>query len=87
MIVGIIVEGFYFSRGAYLKSTMNYLDIVCIPSFWISFGLLQNNRPEFTFFAAIAAARPIRITTFVPGTKVLFYLQFIDLFFIFIFIF
>ncbi|KAI8093916.1 Ion transport protein-domain-containing protein [Halteromyces radiatus] len=56
---------------AYLNSFGNGLDFVSVICYWVDFGLMLYGYPYISIFKAMAATRPLRLLSVLPGTAVI----------------
>lgn len=55
---------------AYLNSFGNVLDLMSVVCYWIDLGIMLYGYPYCSVFKALAAARPLRLLSVLPGTAV-----------------
>jgi hypothetical protein len=60
----------YDHHQAYLNSFGNVLDLISVVCYWIDLGIMVYGYPYCSVFKALAAARPLRLLSVLPGTAV-----------------
>ncbi|CAO3588343.1 unnamed protein product [Absidia cylindrospora] len=56
---------------AYLSSFGNVLDCIAVICYWIDLGIMLHGYKYCSVFKAMAATRPLRLLSFLPGTAVI----------------